>query len=686
MNSINDGMTRERLVELTGLINAYDKEYYENDNSLVTNAEYDRLKHELEAIERLHPDWILPESPSKKPGGNAGKDRFKVRHEVKLLSLQDYFTLEDLESWYESIGNPVVTVEEKIDGLTMALTYIDGELQMAATRGDGEIGEVITENALLVKNVPHKLPLLPGVEEHNKLIVRVEVYQPVAEFERCNEELLAAGKEPFSNPRNAASGGLRAKTAKECQQRGLAAFAFRILYAEGWDAVRDAGHEYPFQSDDLVLLGKLGFQRVPYYKCRNFFEITAAIEAIGQRRNALPYWTDGAVIKTNDRRLAEALGAGSKYPVHSAAYKYPAEAVETTIREIKIQTGRTGVLTPVAIFDPVQIAGTTVTNATCHNQKYLTDNKIGPGAVVKIIKSGEIIPKVESVVTPAPETYEIKSCPVCGATAIERLNDKSEPTGVMLCPNKAHCSAQALRYLEFFCSKDVMDIRGLGPEMLKKLWDANLVRNPVDIYELPDKLDKIAALPKCGMKTAQNIAKAIENSKNNDIDRLIKALGIPGVGRHTGRALAAKYDSIGAILDLTDEQLLAIDGVGEITLRDIRAYFGNPENIDFVEALLEHGVNMKSLSRKAGTMGIGAEFKPINGMTIVVTGTIDGYTRGDIEDFIRANGGIPSGSVSKKTTYVVAGANAGSKLKKARDLGINVIDIKQLEAMCGKGE
>lgn len=669
---------RARYEALKAEVRKLDDAYYNKDKPLAVNEEYDRKKAELEAIEAAHPDWMDATSPSAKPGGDAVKGR-KVRHAVKLLSLKDYFSLPDLVAWHGKAGSPAVSVEEKIDGLTLALTYVNNKLDQGATRGDGSIGEDVTRNVPYIQGVPMELPEWPGVDpENNILRVRVEAYQPVAKFLELNEMQEAAGLEPFANPRACASGGLRADDPETARARGLHAFAFRILSAEGWDA---AGVRVT-QTGDLDILEKLGFAVVAHKLCVDFTGALDEIESIGERRTSLPYWTDGAVVKTDSIRKQSELGEGSKYPAWAAAYKYPAEERETTVRNVRLQTGRTGAVTPVAEIDPVQIGGTTVSNVTLHNHGFIRDNKLGIGARVVVIKSGEIIPKVEKVLEPAETPFEIKACPSCGGPVKERLDADGNPSGVMVCQNASGCPAQKLRYFEFFCSKDVMDISGMGPAAVKSLVDAGLLENVWDIYDLPYKIPEVAALDGFGRKKAENLAKAVTKSKSNDIDRLVKALGIPGVGRHTGRLLAKKCPDMDAVMRLGVDSLMSMEGIGEVTARDIESAWGNGKR-ELVARLEAKGVNTKS--KEYGCMALRTETVdgPLYKLSIVATGTIEGYTRGDIEDLIRRNGGTPSGSVSKKTACLIVGTNAGSKLEKAADLGIPIYSIGEFKEKYG---
>ena len=662
-------MTQNEYQALIREIEHHNQLYYD-DRPEITDAEYDVLTQQLKAAEVEHPDWVTAASPTQHVGVGhlLGK---KTEHCFKLLSLNDLFSLDDVKSWHAGVGCPKTVVEEKIDGLTIALTYVDGKLVLGATRGDGVVGEVVTEQAKQVFGIPHFIPIPDSVAPHNTLIVRAEVNMLVTVFERLNKTRASLGQQPFANPRNCAAGGLRAEDPKVTKERGLQAIAFQIIYAEGWDSVRDMT-----QHGDIELLKKLGFIGVTQYVCHTQDDILLAIDQIGNDRAQLPYWTDGAVIKTNDLRLQASIGATEKYPLHSVAYKYPAEKKRTTIRKINVQVGRTGVLTPVAEFDPIQLAGTTVTKATLHNQKFVSDRMLNVGAEIEVLKSGEIIPKVVGVPVPATTPFQITACPCCGATAV-LMSDPDDPTTeIMSCPNITGCSAQKLRYFEFFCSRDVMDIRGMGPSVIAAILDTGLMDDIWDIYNLKNRQPELAAIEGFGKRKVQAMINAIEESKSNDIDRLIKALGIPGVGRHIGKAMAAKYPDMDAIAALTYEELVAIEGIGDISARSILDFWGNPETRARYDALAKAGVNTKSLKfleAPAGTI--------FAGMTFVITGTLPTMSREDAKTLIEKNGGKVSDSVSKKTTYLLAGEKAGSKLEKAKKLGTSIISEDDLQQM-----
>lgn len=670
------------------------QKYYVEDDPEISDDEYDRrFTQILREIEALHPDWTNPQSPTQNVEGTAAKSFQKIKHEFPLLSLNDLFSTDDVISWHNNLGRPITVVEQKIDGLTIALTYINGMFIQGVTRGDGHIGELVTQQAMQIRGIPAKIKIPAGVEPENKIVIRAEVCQPVLEFERCNREQELAGEKLFANPRNCAAGGLRAKDPAVTKSRGLMAIAFQIIHTEGWSEVRT---ELPDTQDieimktngmvskgqftqkhDVELLKTMGFIPVTQYYCPTQEELLKAIEDIGAARNNLPYWTDGAVIKTNSETLWQLFGTTSKYPLHSVAYKYPAEKKKTIIRKIIVQTGRTGVLTPVAEFDPITLGGSTVTHTTLHNQKFISDRMLNVDAEVEVIKSGEIIPKIAGVCMPAKSPFRISRCPVCGTPAVRASDDDANPdTEVMMCPNMTGCPAQKLRYFEFFVSRDVMDIRGLGNTLLAKLIDAGILDNIWDIYTLKTRTEEMLQIDKLGKKKIQNILSAIEESKSADIDRVIKSLGIPGIGRHIGKTMAENYDTVQQALSAGAEELMRLDGIGEISANAIQDAWTNPKFRERVDMLAKHGVNMTSLRTVQAPKGT-----ILNGLTFVITGTLPNMTREDAKALIENNGGKVSGSVSKKTNYLLAGEAAGGKLAKAKDLGVKIISENDLQNM-----
>lgn len=672
-NNIN---SKENYLSIVRLANYHSDLYYNQDAPEITDYEYDQLTELLKRAEDEHPEWIAPDSPTQRVGGKAILPGSKVAHKVRLMSLNDVFDIETVREWHESIGFAKTSVQEKIDGLTIALEYRNGVLYQGATRGDGTIGEDVTENARVIKGIPQKLdiPKEANVSADNRLFVRAEVYMPVSSFEKVNEEMKAAGKKLYANPRNCAAGSLRVKDAKIAAQRGLAAISFAVLYSEGWENCNTNVLPKPgvSETDDLKLLYALGFDTVTAYPCESTDDILRAIETIGGYRGELLYWIDGVVVKTDDAMLQANIGNTSKYPKHAVAYKYPPEKKEAAVLDIVLQTGRTGVLTPVAVLTPIHLCGTTVSRVTLHNQAFIDERGIGVGSVVEVIKSGEIIPKVVGVVKKAKTPFKTERCPICGAEAL--LSTDEGDNGVYVCSNDV-CPAKKARYIQFFCSRDVMDISGLGEALIEKLLEDGVLKDAADLYRLGDYADTIAAMPGMGKRSVKKLLSAIEDSKSRDMDRVIKALGIPGVGRHIGKALAAKYPDIDAVANLTVEELLAVDGIGEISANDIWRYFHTPESVETYQELKSLGVNV--ISKNYGTAGNGI----LSGLTFVLTGTLPTMSRNEAKSLIEANGGKCSGSVSKKTNYVLAGEAAGSKLTKAQSLGIPVIGEDELRKM-----
>lgn len=670
--------TEQEYLDLVGEMKRHCRLYYAEDDPEITDAEYDAMTRALKRAEAEHPDWAVPDSPARTVGKETGAGLGKTKHVRALLSLDDLFDKADVKAWWEAAGCPEVGVEPKIDGLTMALTYRDGAFALAATRGDGTVGEVVTDQARNVRDVPMGLRLPPEVAPGSRLVVRVEVYQPVAEFERCNRELEAAGAKLLKNPRNAAAGGLRTQNTSVARRRGLAAFAFQIVHAEGFDAVR--GDD---QASDLALLDRLGFRVVRHVRCRDWPGIEAAIDMLGHDRPALPYWTDGAVVKTEDRERQAELGETAKYPLHAVAYKYPTESRTVRIKSISVTVGRTGRLTPVAGFDPVGMGGTSVSRATLHNQGFVDRNQIDVGADVEIVKSGEIIPKVVSVPVPAARPFRIRACPVCGTPAVGADDD----TDMLVCPNVSGCPAQKLRYFTFFCSRDVMDIRGMGPAAIETLLEAGLLDDVSDIYKLESRADEIAALPGLGKKKAAAIAAAVEKSRHNPVDRLVKALGIPGVGRHVGRALAAKYPTLDAAFEADGAELALLDGIGPVLAENIVAFRNDPDAFGRYLRLKAAGCNVISgtyVPEGVNSSASNAKDRSLTGLVFVITGTLQGMSREEASAFVRDHGGKTSGSVSGRTSYLVAGDAPGGKLAKARELGVPVIDEAGLRELAGR--
>lgn len=674
-------MQKEEYIKLVEKANYYSEQYYNNDAPVVSDYDYDMLVHRIRDIEAERPEWLVPNSPTQHVGGEAVIPGGKVQHSVQLLSLDDKFSFDEVRDWYQSAGNPpVLSVQEKIDGLTIALRYEDGKLVQAATRGNGFVGEDVTKNAYVLGGIPKTLNFgeidlgnYGTIAKHTTLCVRAEVYQPVAEFERVNEELIAVGKKPFANPRNCAAGSLRTNDASVTQSRGLKALAFAILKVEGFDDLDEQVRPGISETQDLAFLASFGFDIVRNVRCSGIETALELVKSIDETRDALPYWIDGAVIKTDDKSLQEKLGNTNKFPKHAVAYKYEADEQETTIRDIVVQVGRTGVLTPVAVFDPVELAGTTVTRATLHNQGFVNMMKVNVGARVAVIKSGEIIPKVVRVPQPAETPFRIEKCPICGSEAIALKDENGAFTGVVSCQNMM-CPAQKVRGIQFYCSRPVMDIPGMGPAMVEKLVNAGFLNEPLDLYRLKDHAEEMSKLDNMGKKSCDALLASIEKAKMRPLPQVIKSLCIPNIGATVGKELAKRYPDLDAISKLSESELSAIPGIGVINAAYISGFFHKPETKELLERMKSIGINMKSDSFGKTAEG------PLVGLTFVITGTLPGMSRDEAKTLIEANGGKCSGSVSKKTNYLLAGADAGSKLEKATALGVPVIDLDTLHS------
>ena len=644
---------KERVQELTKILTEANYKYYVLDNPTMPDFEYDRLLRELEELETAHPDLLQPDSPTQRVGGEAISAFEKYSHPVPLMSLQDVFSLEELNEFLEKIivsePDTAFSVEPKIDGLSVALEYVDGRFVRGATRGDGNVGEDVTENLKTIRSIPMVIENAPS-----RLIVRGEVFMPKKSFEKLNEMQEAEGKPLFANPRNAAAGSLRQLDPKIAARRGLDIFIFNIQLAEGVEFVAHA--------QTLDYLKELKFKVIPYQKLSTVEEIDEYVLSINENRDKLPCDIDGAVIKVNDLAQRERLGATAKFPRWAAAYKYPPEIKETVVEDIVIQVGRTGVLTPKAVVRPVRLAGTTVTNATLHNQDFITERDIRIGDTVHIRKAGEIIPEIlDVVVDKRPEgtvPYHLPgTCPVCGAK-VERDED-----GAFLRCTGAECSAQLSRNIAHFVSRDAMDIEGLGSSIVESLIEKGLIKSPADIYYLT--LEEMKSLWQKGSKAAEKLLTAIEASKDQDVSRLIYALGIRQVGAKAGKVLASHFGNLDALMNATLEELTAVPDVGEITARNIADWFRQPQSRHLVERLREAGVNFESKRAVADTR--------FAGKTFVLTGALSKFTRDEATEKIELFGGKASGSVSKKTSFVVVGENAGSKERKARELGIPIL-------------
>lgn len=652
---------KERARQLRDILTEANYRYYVLDDPTMADYEYDQLLRELETLESAHPELVTPDSPTQRVGGQAVSQFEKVTHAVPLMSLQDVFSMEELNEFLNKIlseqADAAFSVEPKIDGLSVALEYENGVFVRGATRGDGVVGEDVTENLKTIRSIPMRLEGAP-----DRLIVRGEVFMPKKSFEKLNARQEALGKPLFANPRNAAAGSLRQLDPKIAGQRGLDIYVFNVQLAEG---VTFTSH-----CESLEYLKRLRFKVIPYQKLSTVEEIDRQVEAINENRGELICDIDGAVIKLDNLAQRENLGATAKFPRWAAAYKYPPEIKSTVVENIVVQVGRTGVLTPKAVVRPVRLAGTTVTNATLHNQDFISQRDIRIGDTVKIRKAGEIIPEILEVdlsLRPSDaKPYQIPMvCPVCGAPV-----EKDEEGAFLRCTG-AECPAQLSRNIAHFVSRDAMDIDGLGDSIVESLIEKGLIHSAADIYYL--NMEEISSLWKSGTTAAKKLLDAIEASKQQDLSRLIYALGIRQVGTKTGKVLAATFESLDNLMEASEEALMEVPDIGGITAQSIHSWFAQPQSQHLIMRLRQAGVNF--LSQKKVTDNRFA------GMTFVLTGALSRFTREEATEQIENFGGKASGSVSKKTTYVVVGENAGSKERKARELGIPVLTEEEFWEM-----
>ena len=652
---------KEEVRSLTELLNEANYRYYVLDDPAMPDFEYDRLLRRLETLEAEHPELLSPDSPTQRVGGEALSRFEKVEHPVPLESLQDVFSLEELFDFdnklRETVPAPEYTVEPKVDGLSVALEYVDGVFTRGATRGDGRVGEDVTENLRTVRSIPMRLENAPA-----RLIVRGEVFMPKAVFSQLNEQREQRGEALFANPRNAAAGSLRQLDPRIAAQRRLDILVFNLQLAEGVS--------FETHAQTLDYLRGLKFKVIPYALCTSQAQIAAQIAALDEGRGDLTYDIDGAVVKLNSLPGRERLGSTAKFPRWAAAYKYPPEIKETVVQDIVVQVGRTGVLTPKAVVAPVRLAGTTVTNATLHNQDFISEKDIRVGDTVRIRKAGEIIPEILGVVPEKrpPEALPYclpEHCPVCGARVVR------DEDGAFLRCTGAECPAQLSRNVAHFVSRDAMDIDGLGSALVEQLISEGLVKSPADLYYLT--LEQLASLWKKGDKAPKKLLASIEESKERDLSRLIYALGIRQVGAKAGKVLAQEFGTLDALMEASAERLTEVRDVGAVTAEYIVSWFREPQSRHLLERLRAAGVNFKC--------EIEITDRRFEGMTFVLTGALSLFTRDEATERIESLGGKASGSVSKKTTYVVAGENAGSKLRKANELGIPVLSEEEFLKM-----
>ncbi len=652
--------SKKRAEELRDILNYHSHKYYVEDNPEIEDFEYDRLMRELSDIEDKYPELVTPDSPTRRVGGNADGQFEPVEHSVQMASLQDAFSLDELYAFdkrvREVVSDAVYVVEPKIDGLSVSVEYENGVFFRGSTRGDGIVGENVSANLCTVGSIPLKIKEnLPSIE------VRGEVYMPRDVFIKLVEQQENNEEKPFKNPRNAAAGSLRQKNPKITATRKLDIFVFNIQRVEGKELT---GHK-----QSLDYLKELGFKTVPFYTlCNNIDEAIAEINRIGEIRGTLPFDIDGAVIKVDNFAHREALGSTSKFPKWAVAFKYPPEEKQTKVIDIEINVGRTGVLTPTAVFEPVLVAGSTVSRATLHNQDFIAEKDIRIGDTVIIRKAGDIIPEVLNVVShgEGAEPYTMPNiCPSCGAKVV-----REDGEAAVRCLN-TECPAQLLRNLIHFCSRDAMDIEGLGESNLELFVNEGLIRTPADIYAVRE--EQIIPLERMAEQSAKNIVEAVNKSKENDLSKLLFALGIRHVGQKAAKLLSERFGTMDAIMDASFDDIMTIDGFGKIMAESVVEYFNMPQTKELIDRLMAAGLNMKSLK----------EVKDMRfaGKTFVLTGTLPTYSRKEAADIIESFGGKTASSVSKKTDYVLAGEEAGSKLKKATDLGITIISEDDFNEM-----
>ncbi len=659
----------EEILKLRKQLEIWANKYYDEDNPEVSDYEYDMTMNKLKALEKEFPDLITKDSLTQKVGGHVKEGFAKVEHEVPLQSLQDIFSFDELEEFKERVykvakengmkeSDVKFVVETKIDGLSAALEYKEGKFVRGATRGNGLVGEDVTENLKTIKNIPMEL------SEPLNITVRGEVFIGKKEFEKMNEERELNEEKTFANARNAAAGSLRQLDARITKSRPLDIYIFNVQKIEG--------KEFNSHFEELNYLKKLGFNVNPVLiPCNNIPEAIEAIKKIGNERENLTFGIDGAVIKVDDLKLREKMGTTSKVPRWAIAYKYPPEQKETKLKDIVCQVGRTGAITPMAILEPVRVAGSTISKTTLHNEDFIKEKDIRIGDTIVVQKAGDVIPEILEVKkekrTGTEKVFKMpKVCPVCGAPVV-----REEGEAVSRCIG-IECPAKLVRNIIHFVSRECMNIDGLGDKIIEQLIDKNLIRNIADIYYLT--FDDIASLKKNGKKFAQNLVDAINNSKRNDLYRLIAALGIRHIGVKAAKTLAKKYKTMDNLMNASEESLAMTDDIGEISANSLYEFFKQEQTKDLINKLKEANVNMQMLEEE----GTDNRFE---GMTFVLTGALEKFTRKEASDLIEKHGGKTSSSVSKKTNYVLAGEDAGSKLTKAQNLGVEIITEEQFEKM-----
>ncbi len=647
----------KRIIELRDLVRYHSRLYYELDSPELDDYEYDLLYHELLDLENEFPELIAADSPTQKVGGAVSMKFEPVAHTVQMGSLQDVFSYEELYEFDNRvrsvIDSPEYVVETKIDGLSVSLEYRNGMFIRGSTRGDGFVGEDVTHNLLTIASIPKKI----DCADVSYLELRGEVYISKDTFKKLVDAQELAGEKPFKNPRNAAAGSLRQKDPKISAKRGLDIFIFNVQQCEG--------RTFKSHSESLDFVKSLGFPvSVLYNRYTDINDAIENIKYIGEKRDSFTFDIDGAVIKVNNLEDREKLGSTAKYPKWAVAFKYPPEEKVTKLLDIEIQVGRTGALTPTAVFEPIQLAGTSVSRAVLHNQDFINSKNINIGDSIVVRKAGEIIPEVVALASKGPfeDTFKLPEfCPACGTKAV-----REDGEAVLRCPNP-DCPAQLLRNLIHFAGRDAMDIDGMGPAVLTALTENRLVNSQPDIYTI--KTEDVATIDRMGKKSAENLIKAIEKSKSSGLSRVIYALGIRNIGQKTADILAERFSTIDELMNATLDELCAIDGFGEIMAKSVIEYFSLEQSKNIISRLKEYGVNMTAEKKERTDI--------FAGLTFVLTGTLPTMTRNEASDIITSNGGKVSSSVSKKTSYVLAGEEAGSKLTKAQSLGVKIISEKE---------
>ena len=646
-------------------LNEWNHRYYDLDAPVVSDYEYDMLLRKLEQLEQEHPELITPDSPTQRVGGQALEAFQQVRHEVPLQSLQDVFDAAELNAFFQRVGQQVQSpnwiVEPKVDGLSVALEYVDGVFVRGATRGDGQVGEDVTENLRTVRSIPLRLQDAP-----HRLIVRGECYMARSVFQKLNAQREEEGKPLLANPRNAAAGSLRQLDPKVAAKRRLDCVIFNIQLTDG--------PSFETDSASLDYLAGLGFPVIEHPVLRTAEEVSEWIAALGEDRERYLFDIDGAVVKLDALAGREQLGETAKFPRWAAAWKYPPEQKETTVQDIVIQVGRTGVLTPKAVVAPVRLAGTTVTNATLHNQDFIAERDIRIGDTVVVQKAGEIIPQVVSVVREKrpsqAQPYRFPTvCPVCGAPV------RRDEDGAAIRCTGAECPAQLVRTITHFASRGAMDIEGLGPAVVQSLLREGLVHSAADLYTLDPA--RVAQLDGMGEKSAAKLQSALEASKSRGLARLLTAFGIRQVGEKAAQTLSRTFRTLDRLMQASEEELVAVDDVGEITAQSLLEWFASPQSQHLISALREAGVSFESREQPIG--------EKLAGKSIVLTGTLSRYSRSEAKQLLEAQGAKVTGSVSKKTSYVVAGEAAGSKLTRAQELGVPVLTEEEMIALLEEG-